>query len=83
LQTLQIFSDKPSILIMNKIDTLKSKRTLLNSIRTLTNDKIQTDKTMKEDKVIEQKPTAWSKFEDIFMVSSISKNGLQDVLVRL
>lgn len=101
LDTLQRHSTVPSILVLNKIDTLKSKRVLLDLATSLTNGTMSgkllpekfTSKLTKKPadtppkEVTTVKPrksvsVGWSHFSSIFMISSLTGNGLDGVMVR-
>ncbi|KAM7343599.1 GTPase Era, mitochondrial [Cochliomyia hominivorax] len=102
IDSLKAYSQLPSILILNKIDALKSKRITLELIRLLTNNTLsglkKQTKTNKrrfhddhksddipiKDSVIESDELdktegSWSNFSEVFLVSSITGNGLNDV----
>lgn len=102
LNTLERYSKVPSLLVLNKIDTLKSKRVLLDLARILTNG-IMAGKPMaeeqskrKEIKKSTEKDSSsttavdktkiervgWSKFSSIFMISSLTGDGLEGVMVN-
>ncbi|XP_039956934.1 GTPase Era, mitochondrial-like [Bactrocera tryoni] len=104
IETLYEYKHLPSFLILNKIDALRSKRVLLELIRVLTNNTINTTQSVgnknqrRQYKRIEEsvdKPVAnsedrkdvsWSNFQEVFLVSSITGSGLndiQDYLVRV
>ncbi|KAI8122540.1 hypothetical protein FF38_13402 [Lucilia cuprina] len=104
MDSLKAYPHMPSILILNKIDALKSKRITLELIRLLTNNTLtglrKQTKSHKKRLHEEQKPEddssitkesivefgelnktegAWSNFSEVFLVSSITGNGLNDV----
>lgn len=91
LDTLKTYAKLPSFLILNKIDALKSKRVLLDLIKTLTNDTLcgrrHGKKQTPRDAVqqlevgtpLSQRETSWSHFNDVFLVSALTGNGLQDL----
>lgn len=107
IDSLKAYPQLPSILILNKIDALKSKRITLELIRLLTNNtltglKKQTKMHKKrfheeqpknddkegnaKDSVIEfgeldKTEGSWSNFSEVFLVSSITGNGLNEVHV--
>ena len=107
LESLKSYPNLPSILILNKIDALKSKRITLELIRQLTNNTLsglkKSKKTSKkglnidikedgnntlENSVVEfgdldKIESSWSNFSEVFLVSSITGNGLNEVLVSL
>ncbi|XP_055856391.1 GTPase Era, mitochondrial [Episyrphus balteatus] len=94
LDTLKAFPSYPSFLILNKIDALKSKRVLLDLVKKLTNDTLSGKKKSpkKDDKNrefvapvtdLKTKQAGWSNFSDVFMVSSIIGDGLNEILSYL
>ncbi|KAI9582852.1 GTPase Era, mitochondrial [Glossina fuscipes] len=89
---LKTYPRLPSILIMNKIDALKSKRVTLELIRTLTNDTLLNERTNKKRNnaitkesiplkkpVNDDREVSWSNFSRVFLVSAIIGSGLNDV----
>ena len=56
--------DKPTILILNKVDRIKKKKHLLEVVKNLTDEK------------------SWPYFIDIFMVSALNNDGVDDLRVR-
>ncbi|XP_053683286.1 GTPase Era, mitochondrial [Sabethes cyaneus] len=93
LEVLQQYAHIPSFLILNKVDTLKSKRILLDIVRNITNDKLENIKNyhvkrrkslVKEaDGTVEQprtKQEGWSHFAEVFMVSAMTGDGLKEVM---
>lgn len=104
LDTLDRYSKIPSILVLNKIDTMKSKRVLLDLAQSLSNDtmtgKLKTEKFAvnsirrpsdtppppKDAPMTKQKKwerIGWSNFSNIFMISSLTGDGLDGVMVRI
>ncbi|XP_018796997.1 PREDICTED: GTPase Era, mitochondrial [Bactrocera latifrons] len=104
IETLNEYKHLPSFLILNKIDALRSKRVLLELIRVLTNNTINTTQSVgnkhqrQQYKRIEEsvdkplantedkKDVSWNNFQEVFLVSSITGSGLndiQDYLVRV
>ncbi|KAH8267356.1 hypothetical protein KR026_000214 [Drosophila bipectinata] len=95
LDTLKAYANLPSFLVLNKIDALKSKRVLLDLIKTLTNNSLtgkgsgkdaerNTPATVAEETRLNKRNTTWSHFSDVFLVSAITGSGLhelQDYLV--
>ncbi|KAH8355023.1 hypothetical protein KR093_004027 [Drosophila rubida] len=95
LDTLKAYAKLPSFLILNKIDALKSKRVLLDLIKTLTNDTLQGRRAGKKPNTrnaeqgaaqavetgtpLSQRETSWSHFNDVFLVSALTGNGLQEL----
>nr|XP_023026786.1 GTPase Era, mitochondrial isoform X1 [Leptinotarsa decemlineata] len=81
IKLLDMHKRKPSFLVLNKVDALKSKRKLLDLTRQLTENcingkPIPGGKPMKKEDV-ENK--GWPFFQEIFMVSSLTGDGLEDV----
>lgn len=109
MDSLKAYPQKPSVLILNKIDALKSKRITLELIRILTNDtlssgkkrtknsakKPQLEELDNEPKESKEEPAAvefgnlhenvgsWSNFSDVFLISAITGNGLNEVNVSI
>lgn len=95
LDTLKSYANLPSFLVLNKIDALKSKRVLLDLIKTLTNNTLTGKRsgkdadrnlppTVAEETRLNKRDTTWSHFSDVFLVSAITGSGLnelQDYLV--
>lgn len=95
IDTLKAYTNLPSFLVLNKIDALKSKRVLLDLIRTLTNNTLtgirsgrdaerNPPATVSEETRLNKRETTWSHFSDVFLVSAITGSGLnelQDYLV--
>ncbi|XP_013098495.1 GTPase Era, mitochondrial [Stomoxys calcitrans] len=102
IDSLKAYPQLPSVLILNKIDAIKSKRITLELIRILTNNtlsgrkhnkinkKLRLDESKKEEESLEDKShfefedlhnseSNWSNFSDVFLVSSITGNGLNKV----
>lgn len=95
LETLQSYPKQPSFLVLNKVDTLKSKRMLLDIARQLTdntlNGVVGPPSLGKDGKPIRQsvrgdaakgnRIVSWPGFSEVFMVSSISGDGMTGVMV--
>ncbi|XP_055694645.1 GTPase Era, mitochondrial isoform X2 [Lutzomyia longipalpis] len=81
LETLKCYSHIPSFLVLNKIDMLRSKRILLELVDTLTMNCIEgvVQKDIKEPQKDGEKTSGWKKFSNIFMVSALTGDGLQDI----
>lgn len=56
---------RPSILILNKVDRIKKKNVLLDIIKILTNEQ------------------NWPYFNDIFMISALKNDGVDDLRVKI
>lgn len=70
----------PSFLVLNKIDILKSKRKLLDITRLITENHIDgklTPGSFLKKRDVEVK--GWKHFKQVFMVSSLTNNGLEEV----
>ncbi|XP_058464734.1 GTPase Era, mitochondrial [Malaya genurostris] len=91
LKVLKDHAHIPSFLILNKIDTLKSKRVLLDVVRNVTNNQLESIKNynFKKRKSEAQNAEAkckskidegWSHFTEIFMVSAITGDGLKEIM---
>ncbi|XP_014285203.1 GTPase Era, mitochondrial [Halyomorpha halys] len=85
LRLLNIYQDKESLLVLNKIDTLKSKIQLLDLSKKLTGGKLRSSVSediskeplseMKVQQIIKTKP-CWENFSDVFMVSALLGKGV-------
>lgn len=97
LDTLQEYSQLPSILVLNKIDMLKSKRILLDLVNILTEKTLlyqhrrflpwegserEFIKDMERPvKYKNEKSAGWPRFSEVFMVSSLTGDGMHHVRV--
>ncbi|XP_033246601.1 GTPase Era, mitochondrial [Drosophila miranda] len=94
LDTLKAYANLPSFLVLNKIDALKSKRVLLDLIKTLTNDTLSGQRTgkgatrglaaaatgqMAEGIPLNKRQTTWDHFDNVFLVSAMTGNGLNEL----
>ncbi|KAJ8975953.1 hypothetical protein NQ317_011921 [Molorchus minor] len=81
IKLLDMHKDKPSFLIFNKVDVLKSKRKLLDLTRQLTENCIDGKPilTGKSFKKVDSENKGWPYFQDIFMTSSLTGDGLQKI----
>ncbi|CAH1401502.1 unnamed protein product [Nezara viridula] len=87
LRLLNIYQDKESLLVLNKIDTLKSKNQLLELSKKLTGEKMRSNvsedtpkKSLSElelQQIIKTK-RHWENFSEIFMVSALLGKGMHD-----
>jgi len=73
LNILNEYSSLPSVLIMNKVDLVRQKVNLLNYASMLTIDR-------EKDEWGYKSFGGWSKFEEVFMVSAHTGDGLSDLL---
>lgn len=93
IDALKEYSHMPSFLILNKIDALKSKRVLLDLVKTLTNGCLNgkpygdTKFNLKRGKMVNlpveapiPKPNCWSNFEQVFMVSALNGDGIPGLM---
>ncbi|KXJ83719.1 hypothetical protein RP20_CCG003353 [Aedes albopictus] len=94
VDVLKSYSHIPSFLILNKIDTLKSKRILLDIVKNITNNQLESIKNyrIKKRKSSQDKPQieakanrqevqeGWPHFSEIFMVSAFTGDGLKEVM---
>ena len=72
LTSLENHVDLPSILILNKIDNIKTKSVLLNIVCTLMQDREKDDWEYKNI-------GGWSKFEHVFMISAKTGDGVEEI----
>ncbi|KAH8253760.1 hypothetical protein KR032_006786 [Drosophila birchii] len=94
LDTLKAYTHLPSFLVLNKIDALKSKRVLLDLIKTLTNDTLTNRRRVHDVRHaptapesdqpaggnrLNQRETSWSHFSDVFLVSAMTGTGLNEL----
>ncbi|KAF6204019.1 hypothetical protein GE061_002358 [Apolygus lucorum] len=85
LRLLHIYKPKESILIMNKIDTVKSKRYLLDLADLLTggylNKPASHSSQLSENLIAEvvKRKSYWEHFKDVFMVSALLGQGTNDI----
>lgn len=84
LNFLEEYKSKPSFLILNKIDKIKGKRTLLESIKALTCNNISLDpsfrKTIKSGENQTRDEIGWPHFKNIFLVSSLKGDGVDKIV---
>ncbi|XP_022916981.2 GTPase Era, mitochondrial [Onthophagus taurus] len=88
IKSLHKHKKQPSFLVLNKIDLLKSKRKLLDVIRLVTEGALRgkkmlqenlEDNSEKEEIKNESDHKGWRFFTEIFMVSSLTGDGLVDI----
>lgn len=93
LETLEFYKKVPSFLILNKIDQLRSKRVLLDTINHLTlntlappsgkglgHKKKAEDALPVDESGLHRENLGWAHFSNVFMVSALTGDGLSDVL---
>lgn len=99
LETLQEYKKVPSILVLNKIDMLHSKRILLDLVNILTEKTLvcrhrrylpwegserEFIKDMQRPvKYKNEKSIGWPNFSEVFMVSTLSGDGMHHVRVNM
>jgi GTPase len=82
ISLLKEYEHIPSFLILNKIDKMRSKRALLDLIKTLTcnNIALAPENQLEQASEEKKKPEGWSKFSNVFMVSSLTGDGIGKVM---
>ncbi|GAB0087787.1 GTP-binding protein Era [Sergentomyia squamirostris] len=82
LKTLDRYKTFPSFLVLNKIDTLRSKRVLLDLVDKLTLSSLDgvRRKGAKEVEVDTKKLIGWANFNRVFMVSALTGNGMEGIM---
>lgn len=99
LETLITHKTVPSILVMNKIDMVKSKRILLDLVKILTENTLICNERrylpwkgrekefiadmQRPVKYKNKKPAGWPYFSEVFMVSALCNDGIRRVAVSL
>lgn len=81
INLLKEHENKPSVLVLNKVDLIKSKRKLLDTTRTITENCID-GKPIAHSKPLRKENSevkGWQHFKEIFMVSALTGDGLDDV----
>ncbi|XP_047020680.1 GTPase Era, mitochondrial [Helicoverpa zea] len=85
INMLNFIAETPSFLIINKIDKFKSKAQLLSTISSLTNGFIAgnpipgSGKSKSKDKGEKKPEKGYSKFSDVFLISALNGDGVQDI----
>ncbi|CAG4937970.1 unnamed protein product [Colias eurytheme] len=80
LELLNMVTHVPSFLIINKVDKLKSKKQLLDIIRSLTNGIIAGNPMPKANKhKSKEVENGYSYFSDVFLVSALNGDGVKDI----
>ncbi|XP_070497450.1 GTPase Era, mitochondrial [Chironomus tepperi] len=90
LELLSEYHTVPSLLVLNKIDRVRSKRVLLEVIRSLTCNNISLDpqfmKFVKKNRIqddqmkIHKDQVGWPLFKDVFLVSSLKGDGVDRIV---
>ncbi|EFA08204.1 GTPase Era, mitochondrial-like Protein [Tribolium castaneum] len=70
---------KPSFLVLNKVDIIKSKRKLLDVTRQLTENCIEGAPIPGGKPLRDKETRGWPHFSDVFMVSALTGSGLDEV----
>lgn len=85
LGLLKEYESKPSFLILNKIDKVRGKRVLLDTIKSVTCNNISLDpnyriakKPSHKDDLKEQ--IGWPHFKNVFLVSSLKGDGVDKIV---
>lgn len=94
LEALEAYPKVPSFLVLNKIDTLKSKRVLLELTRLLTEDTLapkgfgpkaisrsKENRDVIEEIKLKEKRISWPHFSGIFMISALTGDGIDGIMV--
>lgn len=84
LDLLKEFQNKEYFLILNKIDKLRSKRVLLDLIKTLTCNNLASNRrkggSIEKFTEAEDKLVGWPYFSNVFMVSALTGDGVEKVI---
>lgn len=83
LQFLKEYEKKPSFLILNKIDRVRGKRVLLDTIKAVTCNNISLDpnyRVLKSPSTFSQAETGWPHFKNVFLVSSLKGDGVDKIV---
>lgn len=86
IDLLSEYKSKPSFLILNKIDKVRGKRVLLDTIKSVTcnnislDPKFQVSKSIKEKNTQEQDQNGWPHFGHVFLVSSLKGDGIEEIV---
>lgn len=85
LNFLKEYESKPSFLILNKIDKVRGKRVLLDTIKSVTCNNISLDPNFRVTKSQSvqgenQMETGWPHFKNVFLVSSIKGDGVDKIV---
>lgn len=97
IDTLNQYRRLPSILVLNKVDKIRSKRILLDLVKILTDNTLicndrkylpwkGSEAAFEKDmsrpvKYKNKNPVGWPYFSNVFMVSSLTGDGLNSVVV--
>lgn len=93
IDLLKEYNKVPSVLILNKIDRVRSKRVLLETIRVLTCNnisldphfmrfmkKVQIDKPTEFQTETKEDEVGWPFFKEIFLVSALKSDGVEKIM---
>ncbi|XP_044272768.1 GTPase Era, mitochondrial [Tribolium madens] len=83
IRLLEDNKDKPSFLVINKVDIIKSKRKLLDVTRQLTENCIEGAPIPGSKPFKSSEIKGWPHFSDVFMVSALTGSGLDEVRTYL
>ncbi|CAG9863947.1 unnamed protein product [Phyllotreta striolata] len=82
VRILESNKEKPSFLVLNKVDDIKSKRKLLDITRNVTENSLDgkpIEHVKRNYKKEDNEYKGWAYFSDIFMVSALTGDGMDDV----
>lgn len=90
LRLLHLYKNKESFLILNKIDTVKSKRHLLDLTKKLTCGILKKNRSSEENSLSEKRiqdiiknKKTWENFSNIFMISALLGTGITELKTYL
>ncbi|XP_049855488.1 GTPase Era, mitochondrial-like [Schistocerca gregaria] len=89
LRLLELYPEKSSFLVLNKVDLLKNKRKLLELVNVLTDQNLRKEtrnpkktEQLSEAKVkdIVKEKSGWGNFSEVFIVSALSGDGVDKIM---
>lgn len=89
LNLLKEYEQRPSFLILNKIDKVRGKRVLLDTIRAVTCNNISLDpkfkvtkpeQTVAQRENLKEQEVGWPHFKNVFLVSSLKGDGVEQIV---